>query len=258
MKSRGEALVTRQVSRQPPRQPRLERGAIGFAVRDVAGRGCAFEIDEAGGEALVFGATSPLRVRAPGVLPAHFVVLPHDGVLVAASASAATPAVLNGAPLPTTWTVLEVPSRVRIGAAAVDFFFIRESGTVLVDLDVETTVADSGVTSLRVGRPHADVASTAREAALAGWAAVRTLWTRASMSTRVLLVVVGLLGFFMLARSSGGDGSEARARQASEASAAAIPTAVPVSAVHLLNDSPPAIAASAVPGVQPDRSGAAN
>ena len=124
------------------------RGPIGFAVRDVTGRGCASEIDEAAGEALVFGSASPLRVSARGVMPAHFVVLPHDGVLMAASASAETPAILNGQPLPTSWTVLDVPSRIRVGAAAVDFFFVRESGVVLVDQDIETTVADSGSTRI--------------------------------------------------------------------------------------------------------------
>ena len=139
MKRRAAAAVARDVN--------ASRGPIGFAVRDLTGRGCAFEIDQAAGEALVFGTSSPLRVSARGVLPAHFVVLPHDGKLVAASASAATPAILNGSPLPTTWTVLEVPSRIRAGAAAVDFFFIRESGVVLVDQDVETTVADPGASS---------------------------------------------------------------------------------------------------------------
>jgi hypothetical protein len=135
MTSRDAAAVARPAER-PTRSP------IGFAVRDVAGRGCAFEIDEEGGEPLVFGTTSAIRVCGPGVLPAHFVVLPHKGLLVAASASPAHPAVVNGAPLHTTWTVLEIPSRIRIGAAAVDFFFIRQSGTVLIDTDVETTVAD--------------------------------------------------------------------------------------------------------------------
>ena len=117
-------------------------GPIGFAVRDVTGRGRAFAIDEAAGAALVFGSASPIRVSAHGVMLAHFVVLPHDGVLVAASASAATPALLNGSPLPTTWTVLEVPSNIRLGAAAVDFFFVYPAPSVLeasmgtvVDLD---------------------------------------------------------------------------------------------------------------------------
>lgn len=117
-------------------------GAIAFAVRDGAGRGRAIAVDATSAEAIVFGSAGSLRVTAAGVLPAHFVVLPHDGVLMAASASAMNPAVLNGAALPTTWTVLEVPSRIRIGAAAVDFFFVRESGTRPVDHDVEKTVTE--------------------------------------------------------------------------------------------------------------------
>jgi hypothetical protein len=119
-------------------------GTIGFAIRDTHGRGCAFEVDQLAGEALVFGADSALRLSGEGVLSAHFVVLPHAGKLVAASASAEQPAVLNGTPLPTTWTVLEVPSRIRAGTAAVDFFHVRESAMILVDLDVETTVAMPG------------------------------------------------------------------------------------------------------------------
>jgi hypothetical protein len=118
--------------------------------------GCAFEIDELASEALVFGSTSALRVTAQGVLPAHLVVLPVGDKLVAASASAAQPALLNGAPLPTSWTMLAVPSRIRVGAAAIDFFFVlRTSGPVLIDQDVETTVSDPGTMrsdTMRVGR----------------------------------------------------------------------------------------------------------
>ena len=215
---------------RPFRRP--SRGPIGFAVRDMAGRGGAYEIDEDGAEALVFGSSSPLRVSAPGVLPAHFVVLPHDGVLVAASASSDAPAVLNGAPLPTSWTVLEVPSRVRIGGALVDFFYIHESGTVLIDLDIETTVADQGrdlVPSDLLGRtrldptgPHRRIATpprpllppprlpprphhmragvTAREVIMATLLYARFAWRSTSMSTRVLLGVVALLVIFVAAR----------------------------------------------------------
>ena len=116
------------------------RGAIGFAVRDAAGRGHAFQVDFEACQPLVFGSASPIPVVGPNVLPAHFVVLPHDGVLLAASANAEQPAMLNGVALPTSWTLLQVPSRIRIGSAAVDFFHADDSGTVLVDLDIETTV----------------------------------------------------------------------------------------------------------------------
>jgi hypothetical protein len=172
------------------------RGPIGFAVRDATGRGCAFEIEESAHEALVFGSSSALQVTAPGVLPAHVVVLPHDGKLVAASASAASPALLNGAPLPTKWTVLTVPSRIRIGAAAIDFFFLRESGTVLIDQDVETTVADPG--SNRLDTTHVERLPPHDARELLTY--VKLQWTSATPSTRVLLGVVAILIVFLVGR----------------------------------------------------------
>ena len=172
------------------------RGPIGFAVRDATGRGCAFEIEESAHEALVFGSSSALQVTAPGVLPAHLVVLPHDGKLVAASASAASPALLNGAPLPTKWTVLAVPSRIRVGAAAIDFFFLRESGTVLIDQDVETSVSDPGSSRLDTTRIEHVHPSDARELLTY----VKLQWRNATMSTRVLLGVVAILLVFLAGR----------------------------------------------------------
>jgi hypothetical protein len=174
----------------------MPRGPVGFAVRDATGHGCAFEIDELASEALVFGSTSALRVTAQGVLPAHLVVLPVGDKLVAASASAAQPALLNGVPLPTSWTMLAVPSRIRVGAAAIDFFFLRASGTVLIDQDVETTVSDPGTMrsgTMRVGR-------VAVGAPLAPVTSLKVWWRNASTSTRVLLGVVAILVAFLVAR----------------------------------------------------------
>ncbi|MBX3186985.1 MAG: hypothetical protein KF819_08220, partial [Labilithrix sp.] len=114
---------------------------IGFAIRDHHGRGSAFEIDQRAPEGLVFGSASALRLTGEGVLPAHFVVFPHEGRLMAASARADRPAMVNGAPLSTAWSVLDVPSRIRVGTAAVDFFYVRESAMIMLDLDVEPTVA---------------------------------------------------------------------------------------------------------------------
>jgi hypothetical protein len=201
------------------------RGPVAFAVRDTAGRGSAYEIDCFAGSALVFGSASPVHLAGPGVLPAHFVVLPHDGLLVVASASAANAAMLNGAALPTSWTVLEIPSRIRVGAVAVDFFYVEDSGTQLVDQDVETTVSQSGCRpAARLGplpRPsppprrrqpvpaprHAihpiptpQPGAPARDLAFAIAERIRVLWTTAPTSTRVLLGVVALLLIFLLFR----------------------------------------------------------
>lgn len=283
MKRRDAAVVAR-----PVRRP--SRGPVGFAVRDARGRGGAYEIDETAGGALVFGSASMLHVSASGVLPAHFVVLPHDGLLVAASASALNPAVLNGATLPTTWTVLAVPSRIRLGAAAVDFFLVRESGTHLADQDVETTVADTGPqralrpregsapTRVETGPPRAVrlvtparplpavtpppmqtprraitpaprpplqlTAFTARHVAIAAATHARTLWTSATMSTRVLLGVVALLLIFLIARS--GESPRTIAAGVAPAAATPTPTGVPAMPVTVAPTST-ATAASASP-----------
>jgi hypothetical protein len=191
MQRRASALanVARPAAR-PSRDP------IGFAVRDATGRGCAFEIEQSANEALVFGSASALRVTASGVLPAHVVVLPHDGKLVAASASAQSPALLNGSPLSTKWTVLTVPSRIRIGTAAIDFFFLRESGTVLIDQDVETTVADPGSSRLDTGRIERTHAGATRELVTS----LKLHWRNATTSTRVLLGVVAILIAFLVCR----------------------------------------------------------
>ncbi len=149
---RQATAISVSAQRAAQRAPLASDGAVAFAVRDGAGRGRAIAVDATSAEAIVFGSAGSLRVTAAGVLPAHFVVLRHEGVLMAASASAINPAILNGAALPTTWTVLEVPSRIRIGAAAVDFFFVRESGTRQVDRDIEKTVTE-------ITRPRAVVSA---------------------------------------------------------------------------------------------------
>jgi hypothetical protein len=191
MQRRASALANvARLAERPSGDP------IGFAVRDATGRGCAFEIEPSANEALVFGSASALRVTAPGVLPAHVVVLPHDGKLVAASASAQTPALLNGSPLPTKWTVLTVPSRIRVGAAAIDFFFLRESGTVLIDQDVETTVVDSGTSRLDTTRIERTHAGAVRELVTS----LKLRWRNATMSSRVLLGVVAVLIAFLVGR----------------------------------------------------------
>jgi hypothetical protein len=191
--SLASAITT--VDQRGPKEVRRSRQPVGFAVRDATGRGCAFEIDESRDDALVFGSSSAILVKAMGVLPAHFVVLARDGLLVAASASDRCPALLNGAALPTDWTILAVPSRIRVGAAAIDFFHLRESGTMLIDHDVETTVSDPGSGRVDTAR--------IRRRSRTGFALVTSLkvhWRNATMSTRVLLGVVAILIAFLIAR----------------------------------------------------------
>jgi hypothetical protein len=195
----SSASAITSVAPRGPREALLSHRPVGFAVRDATGRGCAFEIDESSGEPLVFGSNAAIRVTAVGVLPVHFVVLARDGLLVAASANARCPALLNGVALPTRWTILAVPSRIRVGAAAIDFFHLRESGTVLIDHDIETTVADPGsrradtARSVRVQQPRA-------RAGIALVTSLKAHWANATMSTRVLLGVVAILITFLFAR----------------------------------------------------------
>jgi hypothetical protein len=197
MARRASALA---IAARPAAAP--SRLPIGFAVRDATGLGAAFELDVGSAEALVFGSSSAMRVTGPGVLPAHAVVLPVAGKLVAASASAEHPAFLNGAPLPATWTMLAVPSRICIGTAVIDFFFLRESGTVVIDQDVETTVADPGSRRLDTSRIRRTTTTrtSPRTALLGAVIDLKVHWRNAPTSTRVLLGVVAILVAFLLAR----------------------------------------------------------
>lgn len=99
---------------------------IGFAIHDAARDGRAFQIENHDlGEALVFGTDSNVPVQARGVLPKHFVLLPHEGMLLAASSNPTTPAYVGDAVLATEWTILELPCRVRAGAAIIEIFVVR-------------------------------------------------------------------------------------------------------------------------------------
>lgn len=192
---------------------------IGFAIRDARGRSAAFQIDleprDGDGErqALVFGTESAVRIEGEGVLPAHFVVLPTEDGLVVATADMRRPAVLNGAPLTLAWTNLEIPSRIRVGNALVDFFYVRESGVVLVDQDVETTVCTtpSVLTSARAipprrppgARPPAALAGPSApppRGAAALEAHARRLWAQTPPSSRLLLGLVAVLLVIVVAR----------------------------------------------------------
>lgn len=186
---------------------------IGFAIRDARGRSAAFQIDldprDGHGErqALVFGAESAVHIEGEGVLPAHFVVLPTEDGLVVATADMRRPAVLNGTPLTVAWTNLEIPSRIRVGNALVDFFYVRESGVVLVDQDIETTLCTTSVlTSARPIPPRPGRPALARPpAALAGPSALpprgaaaleahaRRIWAQTPPSSRLLLGLVAVL-----------------------------------------------------------------
>ncbi|MBS2019649.1 MAG: hypothetical protein JST00_42700 [Deltaproteobacteria bacterium] len=196
---------------------------IGFAIRDARGRSAAFTLEESDRQALVFGSASPVRIEGEGILPAHFVVLPTEEGLVAATAGPHAPALLNGQPLPAGWTYVEIPSRIRVGDAVVDFFTVRESGVRLVDHDVETTVCtrgDRGAVAPQAApappppissadalrplppRPPASLAGpTPPPPALEAWTRRATeLWEATPRSSRVLLGVVGVLLFVMAVR----------------------------------------------------------
>lgn len=137
-------------------------------------------------------------VSAPGVLPAHFVVLPYEGGVAIASADARRPALLNGAPLPTSWTTLEIPSRIRAGAAAVDFFYVRESLVMPVDVDIDATqVRSSGRRdpAFASASASASVSASALASASSLLARVRDEWRGATPAARVVL---GLFVFMLV------------------------------------------------------------
>ena len=75
---------------------------IGFSIHDGAHDGRAFEIEPQNAKALVFGQNATVRVSAQGVLGKHFVVLPHEGVLLAASSSGQAPAFVGETPIGTS------------------------------------------------------------------------------------------------------------------------------------------------------------
>lgn len=211
----------------------MVHGQIGFAIRDARGRSAAFQIDleardgDGDRRALVFGAESAVRVEGEGILPAHFVVLPTEEGLVVATADVRRPAILNGAPLGVAWTNLEIPSRIRVGTALVDFFYVsgprveRAGDLVLVDQDIETTVCTTSVPSVVTSaRPIAPVAppppgrpfSARPPAALAGPSAplprgaaaleahARRLWAQTPPSSRLLLGLVAVLLLIVVVR----------------------------------------------------------
>lgn len=209
----------------------LER--IGFAIRDARGRSAAFHIDPGDRQALVFGAKSAVRLEGKGILPAHFVVLPTDFGLVVATADERSAAVLNGQPMPVSWANLEIPSRIRVGTAVIDFFYVRESGVQLIDQDVEATVCETrtktreapivravpstptvaaapvaialaaATTQPLPPRPPAALAGPSDPPAR-GPAAValraRQLWAGTPTSSRILLALVAVLLVIVIAR----------------------------------------------------------
>lgn len=213
----------------------LER--VGFAIRDARGRSAAFHVDPSDRQALVFGAKSAVRLEGKGILDAHFVVLPTDFGLVVATADERSPALLNGEPMPVAWSNLEIPSRIRVGTALIDFFYVRESGVQLIDQDVEATVCetrtrrDVPIAKLGAHAAHPAAQPLAQPvvqpkteliarpaapprppAALAGpteppprgpaalVVRARTLWAATPVSSRILLGLVAVLLVIVVAR----------------------------------------------------------
>ena len=111
--------------------------SIGFAIHDGARDGRAFQLEEADrGQPLVFGTQGNVAMHARGVLPSHFVLLPHDGVLLAASSDPRTPLYADEVPIGTDWAPLPVPCRLRAGSAVIEIF---AAPIVDVAIDFEST-----------------------------------------------------------------------------------------------------------------------
>ena len=181
---------------------------IGFAIHDAARDGRAFEIEDGDtGQALVFGTESNVPLQARGVLPAHFVLLPHEGALLGASSRRDAPAYLGDVPLGTDWTVIEVPCRVRVGAAVIEIFVVPSSFADVECTRVGPLVRPAGAPE--VAPPALEATKKTRlkgrtpgDLALLAAARLRDDYKRLSRAKRLMVPIAGLLALLAFAQPS--------------------------------------------------------
>ncbi|MBX3193033.1 MAG: hypothetical protein KF819_38975 [Labilithrix sp.] len=199
---------------------------IGFAVHDAARDGRAFVIEEESGQALVFGSAAAIPVHGQGVLPKHFVILPHEGMLLGASASGQAPAYVNDLPLGGEWAALELPCQIRLGAAVIEIFVLPAAAPqpqafvdveetrigplpVMVRPSIETSVEAPRAEAISSPSPADTTAARAargpKDLAVLAARRLRDDYRRLSRPKRLLVPVAGLLAFLSLARPSQAD-----------------------------------------------------
>ena len=204
--------------------------SIGFAIHDAARDGRAFQLEEADrGQPLVFGTQGNVAMHARGVLPSHFVLLPHDGVLLAASSDARTPLYADEVPMGTDWAPLPVPCRLRAGSAVIEIFAapivdvaIDFESTRVGPLEVPAARAKAKAPSSTTARTHIPPQASPSMAVRAV-TRLRDDYHRLSRVKRSMLPLAGLLALLAVAQpSQAGE----RAPSAGEAApSAALPVA---------------------------------
>lgn len=68
------------------------------------------------------GSEGAVRVKGPGVLPEHALLMVRGGVVHVASADPASPVLVDGAPAPTYWVAVPLPCRLTIGGVTAELF----------------------------------------------------------------------------------------------------------------------------------------
>lgn len=166
---------------------------IGFAIHDAARDGRAFQLEEADlGKPFVFGTLGNVAMQARGVLPSHFVLLPHEGALLAASSDPRMPLYADEAPIGTDWTPLTVPCRLRAGSAVIELF-------VAADLDFEST----RVGPLQRPGPKAHLPPRGTPSmAVRAVTRLRDDYRRLSRVKRLMVPLAGLLALLAVAQPS--------------------------------------------------------
>ena len=190
---------------------------IGFAIHDAARDGRAFQIEhEDDGEALVFGTDGNVQVQARGVLAKHFVLLPYQGMLLAASSSSAAPAYLTSPsgeagdqPLSTEWTMLDLPCRVCAGSAVIEIFVVRADladaeCTRVGPLELPVPERVAPAPALETIRTRLSD-RTPRDLALLAAYRLRDDYQRLSRAKRLMVPIAGLLALLAFAQPSRAD-----------------------------------------------------
>jgi hypothetical protein len=179
---------------------------IGFAIHDAARDGRAFHIEDGdSGRALVFGTGGSVPMQARGVLPAHFVLLPHEGALLVASSSVESPAYVGDVAIGTDWTLLEVPCRVRAGAAVIEIFVVSSQvadpeatrvGPLVLPVPGEPPKAAETTVKTRIEGP------TPRSLAVQAAFRIRDDYQRLSRVKRLMVPIAGVLALLAFAQPS--------------------------------------------------------
>ncbi|MBX3191211.1 MAG: hypothetical protein KF819_29710 [Labilithrix sp.] len=202
------------------------------SIWDAAHDGSSFALDVSRGEAFVFGRNGNVVLDAVGTLPGHFVLLRHEGTVLAASASDTQPASVYHAgrwePLPCDWTALPLPCRLRAGGATIALAVAPPS--VAPRLEVAPPPG-----------PPAVEASALRSAAIK----LRDDYRRLPRTRRVLCLLGVVFAALATAHAAGATESEGAPPHAAPIAPSPSPVAVAIEAV----EAAPAAAAAPAPAI---------